>query len=806
MSDLTHNPLVQAVFLAAQEGDAKAIKAIFSALRNDPRKPARSATVAALANSVDSEGKTPLIYAASLGPRGRDAAIALLAGGASPSCEQPSSSRSRRAFRLDFFSQQGKSALCFAAETNATGTIDALLTKGARPDKKSVDELGRQPLSIAAANGFIHACSLLLSKGSPDLVWAQDHQGLTAVAHACSAGSVDIVDMLLKASPGTPSQWLARSAEGLSLMEHAAQYSNAECVESLAARVRAAVRDVPEMAGAMRPRYLPSRWVSPSPLSIAASRGSFDVFHAILLESWWLLSPVEIAVGYANPNASPEIRSSGNIAVEMASSMKISASAKAARCNAWNEFSLLSEAILNPHFTLAQFSFMLDQSCRLLFRNAPEAISLCSSGAFSKAPRALASAENKIEREARQKDSLGSIRDAVNLFAMVTPHGQSLIAIAIERNRPEALKAILAMAHCLALTDDSPRPSPQQASMGGSAEEAGALSPQESYPWIRAHGAMGLTPLARAASAGCLESCEALLDQGARASDLDIHGWTPYMRAAQHGHVSIMSLFEKRDCAARLQDARTFFGETPAMIASSCSQREALSFLCSTPELLALRASETRLDGTTALMLATSQSDLACMRLLLDASDANAQNEKGATALAIACHDMSKDAVGILAPLTNPLLTDIDGMTPLIYAMWRSPSFPDGASCVDILSDFQNPDHRFSPSAKINARFGDKSYSSFNAPEWAEFLFKHVAGHQSRNDSEGLLKKIELWSQGLLPPRQPLLKDIEPAPLTEMSGLSQPLAMEKLAILARERIVAIEGAPAKRFPRRANRS
>lgn len=412
MSNSTQNPLVQAVFLAAQEGDAKAIKAMFSAMRTDSRKPARSATIAALADSVDSEGKTPLIYAASLGPRGRDAAVALLAGGASTSCEQPSSLRSRRAFRLDFFSQHGKSALCFAAETNATGTIDALLAKGARLDKKSVDDFGRQPLSIAAANGFIHACSLLLSKGSTDLVWAPDLQGLTAVAHACSAGSVDIVDMLLKASPGTPAQWLARSAEGLSLMEHAAQYSNAECVESLASRIR----DVPEMAGAMLPSPLPRGRLSPSPLFIAASRGSFDVFHAILLESWWLLSPADIANSIAAPNASPEMRLSGNIAAEMASSMRMSASAKAARWNAWNEFSLLSEAIRNPHFTLALFSGALDHSCRLLFRNAPEAISLRSSGAFSEAPRALASPENKFEREARQKNSLGSIRDAVNLL------------------------------------------------------------------------------------------------------------------------------------------------------------------------------------------------------------------------------------------------------------------------------------------------------------------------------------------------------------------------------------------------------
>lgn len=417
MSNLTQDPLAQAVFMAAQNGDAKAIKAIFSAMRTDSRTPGRSATVAAatvaaLANSVDSDGKTPLIHAASLGPRGREAAVALLAGGASPSCEQPSSLKSRRAFRLDFFSQQGKSALCFAAETNATGTIDALLAKGARLDKKSVDDLGRQPLSIAAANGFIHACLLLLSNGSNDLVWAPDHQGLTAVAHACSAGAVDIVDMLLKASPGTPAQWLAPSAEGLSLMEHAAQYSNAECVESLASRIR----DVPEMAGALLPRPLPRGRLSPSPLFIAANRGSFDVFHAILLESWWLLSPADIAKSIAAPSASPEMCRAGNIAAEMASSMRMSASAKAARWNAWNEFSLLSEQIRDPHFTLAQFISVLDHSCRLLFRNAPEAISLRSSGAFPEAPLAPASPENKFEREARQKNSLGSIRDAVNLL------------------------------------------------------------------------------------------------------------------------------------------------------------------------------------------------------------------------------------------------------------------------------------------------------------------------------------------------------------------------------------------------------
>lgn len=801
MSDSKQDPLAQSVFIAAQSGDATAIKAIFSAIRKTNSKhSATSEAVAALANAVDSEGKTPLIHAAALGSRGREAVVALLAGRASPNCEQPPSQKTLRKFRLDFFSRRGKSVLCFAAEANATGSIQALLANGAALDKKSCDELGRQPLSIAAAGGFVHAASVLMSKGGKDLIWDLDHQGLGAVAHACSSGSADIVEMLLNASPGTPAQWLAPSAEGLSLMEHAAKYSNAECVELLASRI--GTRD--DLGAALLPRQLPRGRISASPLLIAAGRESFDVFHAILLESWWRISPADMSQCIAFPGASAEMRRSGSIAADMAAAMRTSALAKSARLGSWNEFSSLRAVLCDPHFKEKEFRDLLAQSCRLLFRNASEAIQMWSSAGFSQAPKLLAFPKEHPNGKAELGGAHGSIWDQANLFAMVNPQGQSLIAMAIERRQPGALKAILEIAHCLALTD----PASEIGSEGPAGAAGGTLltSQPKTYPWISAPGVVGLTPLARAASEGCRESCEVLLDFGASASAVDIHGWTPHMRAVQHGHVAVMSLLEQRDPAANLQDSRTFFGETPAMIASSCSQLEALSALCSTPGLLALRAAETRLDGTTALMLATSQSNLPCMGILLGASNVNAQNAKGATALAIACHDMSKDAVGLLAPLTDPRLADIDGMTPLIYAMWRCQLFPDGASCVDILSDFQNPRTFFNPSAKIKARFGDGLDEPFNASEWAEFLFQRVDGHQARNASQDFRKKCELWDDGLLPPRLAAPPKASAEPLVEMSALAQPLAIKSASASALRQIAAIEGATAERFPRRANRS
>lgn len=794
MSTSKLSPLAQAVFSAAKLGDVDAINSIFHASSCIEK-------IAALANDVDSEGKTPLIYAAALGQQGYEVAEALLNHGASQNCEQRSA-KTIRAFGLGLFSGRGKSAMCFAAEANSTRIIEALLRHGARLDKGSVDELGRQPLSIAAASGFIHACSLLLAKGSPDLAWARDHEGLSAVAHACSSGSVDIVDMLLKASPGTPAEWSKPSAEGLSLMEHAAKYSNAECIESLAS----IVRDRPELQE-RRLRKLPQGGLSGSPLFVAANRGSFEVFHAILTHSLGWLSLEEIAMSISVPSASSEMRRSGAIVAKIISSWKrwASDSAKSPKNSSFSEFSLLASAIRSPCFIAAKFDRQLRQSCVFLFKNGQEAL-FRRSLSGSEAPRRLAPPQNKPESESRSKDSNGlrSIWDEVNLFSMVNQRGQSLIGIAIESNRPEALKAVLSMAHCLALTDLRSGSSFEAGLVdgeGGAAKAAGAISPLSSYPWIRTHGAGGLTPLALAAARGCMESCEALLDEGASVSDVDTHGWTPYMRAVQHGHVEIMSLFERRASESGLQDARTFFGETPAMIACSCSQSEALAHLCARPEDFARRALEARWDGTTALMLATSQSSLACMDIVLKASDVNAQNEKGATALAIACHDMSRDAVRILAPLTDPTLTDIDGMTPLIYAMWRSPSFKSGAACVDILSDFQNPGDRFYPSKRINARFGDRSCSSFNALEWAEFLFSHVAGHQEINASEAIRKKMELWEHGGLPPRKSAHPESSGEPVLEMSALPQALAMEKLAILARKKIAAIEGAAPERSPR-----
>ena len=103
---------------------------------------------------------------------------------------------------IDATDKTGSSALHESASENLFYAVDALLSRGAKPDLK--DELGRTPLHHACWSGFLDIVGLLVKHSvehSLDLD-AKDIDGCTPLDHACQSGHTDVVRHLV--DPGRP--------------------------------------------------------------------------------------------------------------------------------------------------------------------------------------------------------------------------------------------------------------------------------------------------------------------------------------------------------------------------------------------------------------------------------------------------------------------------------------------------------------------------------------------------------------------------------------------------------------------------
>lgn len=383
-----------------------------------------------------------------------------------------------------------------------------------------------------------------------------------------------------------------------------------------------------------------------------------------------------------------------------------------------------------------------------------------------------------------------------NLFTLVDGEGRSLFHLAAREDRPQMLLLLLRTAHSLALA--SPLADGVMAaaakvghaqcinmllsdSWGETTDLSSRRAPLPRALSIDLPGPEGKTALAVAAERGSVQCCQVLLEFNASPSSRDSFGWTPYMRAIEAGHLRVMDILAEAD--PECQDRRSYAGETPAMIACASNQPSALSILCSTPENMALRARETRDDGSTALMMAAGGDSLSCAKIILDASEVDAQNTRGATALSAASHAMSIDVIKLLAPISNPALADADAMTPLIYAIIQQPDSPRRAEAISILADSQDPSSAFVPSTAFQARFGDQVARSFDAMQWAEFISSRGSFDADREIADILARKAQLWRDGLLFSSRPSPMESRPE-----SGDGLPDRLMDAAKLARRRL------------------
>lgn len=779
--------------LAAKHGSEKGLLLLFNNFDPLSLGATRAGAVKAFANATDSRGMSALAHAASLGPAGTVALRILLSAGANPSIAVPIERKASAWPLFAGLSDKGKSPLCFAVESNATESISALLAADkSLLERDHCDERGRHPLAIAAANGFYYAAELLLAAGPASLPWSRGEDGICPVEHAISSGSLNILASLIARNPGAKSYWLRANENGDAILGHAVRHGSSECL----AKLIELASDRPELA----PAFVGGR--KQAPLLIAAQLGDQKKYQMLLAPSSAILSlrEMEEAALPALPPTAPlpeSIAALGAQALWMKASQEFSMAARKKNTPAWIFFEGLSKMIMDKDVHPEEFTTALNAACLKLFDQADSVISRLDGGHFDRASifqpdefsmtRRRPSSPALTRPTTQTKSSGSSIFQKENLFTLLDGDGRSLFYLASQKSRPKMLSALLRMAHELSMAAPETDLALKAAARAGHEECLGFLFDQGvsvglpfgqtaaktsslRAPLPRAlsidlPGPDGKTALAAAAESGSSQCCQILLDLGASPSSRDAFGWTPYMRAAEGGHLRAMDLLFEADPSC--QDQRSHAGETPAMIACGANQPSALAILCSTPESMARRARETRDDGSTALMMAAGGNCLACAEFILAASDVDAQNQRGATALSAAAHAMSIDVIKLLAPISNPALADADGMTPLIYAIIQQPESPLRADAISILADAQDPREIFTPSKLFQARFGDQVARGFDAMQWAEFISSRGAFDADREIIDMLTQKADVWRAGELPLSPPPLEPAQAPTLGE---------------------------------------
>ena len=792
--------------IAARHGSGTALALLFNAICPPELELPPGNRLEEAANAVDSNGVSALALAASLGAHGAHAVQLLLSHGANPNFStsppaQASASAPRallRMFSTPSPGNAGKSPLCFAAESNATRSIQVLLSHGALLDKGFCNEDGLGPLAIAVARGFSHAAQLLVAAAKPGAPWEQGGAaGLSAVALACSSCSPQLLGDLLAHSPGSKKDWLRPNAKGDPILAHAVLEGSAECVAVL---VNQALK-IPgldfQKAGA------------PSCIEAAALMGDAEKFAALLpLIGQDRASQEAARAAWSTSSLSARGAHIVLQALLMGEMLSRAASAARKKTSSWGHFDALASALRDGTHTLAQFTHDLDRACLDLFDGAIEAIS-SRNAAERLAESSLIIRQCLIESPAGASLSGGSLPNAApgsiahqeNLFTLVDPHGRSLFHMASELGRPAELSMLLRTSRALWGQAPEQKDALRRAAARGHAECVKLLLPDIGYKAepsplapppplalaIDSPGPDGRSCLSLAAGSGSLECCEILLDFGASATSPDNAGFTPFMRAVEGGHLGVMKELGSRN--PLVHELRSDAGETAAMIACWAGQPQALALLCSSPELMAQNARQTRSDGSTALMMAAGAGSLDCVEIILAASDPNAQNQRGANALFAACHAMSAPVMERLAPLADPAATDADGMTALIYAIVQQPDAGDRVEAISSLAKHQDPRAKFTPSAKFRSQFGDAMARSFDAIEWAQCIAESH-GRSAAPVGNALNLAAARWDGGELPPARshPLSKPPSALLSADVSLDASPAGLVSAAKLARRRL------------------
>jgi ankyrin repeat protein len=137
------------------------------------------------------------------------------------------------------YSDDGFTALHFAAHFGSVGAMQVLLDAGAPIEAVTTNFLRNMPLHAAAAGGRIDACRLLLRRGAdPD---ARQHGGHTALMTAAFANNRELAELLIARNAHTD----LRNDEGKTAADIAAGLGNME----LAARLRIGERVVDRSLG-----------------------------------------------------------------------------------------------------------------------------------------------------------------------------------------------------------------------------------------------------------------------------------------------------------------------------------------------------------------------------------------------------------------------------------------------------------------------------------------------------------------------------------------------------------------------------
>ena len=181
----------------------------------------------------------------------------------------------------------------------------------------------------------------------------------------------------------------------------------------------------------------------------------------------------------------------------------------------------------------------------------------------------------------------------------------------------------------------------------------------------------GRTALHWATVAGRDSLVEELLQRGASALKVDLHGWTPLHCAASCGKANILALvlpaaLEEHPRAADVQTADERRA-TPLLLACGKNESAAVQLLLSVSKsAICMRDA----DGFTPLLRAGMQGNMGIVDLLLaEGADINEQDYLGNSSLHYMCNGLSKKqiprALQLLERGADPLLENKAGDTPV---------------------------------------------------------------------------------------------------------------------------------------------